>query len=112
MNIYIASLTNLNSQMTSVADDLLSFLWIALIPIVIIGICKAYTNTSSQDQPSSNAHQHKEAQEPKEMNVLERFPVDESMEDEGVHIAQNEAFSNQIVESTSPKIDLNKSSPL
>lgn len=111
MNIYIASLTNLSSQMTSVTDDLLSFLWIALIPIVIIGICKAYTNNSSQHEPSSNAHNKNEAQGPKEMNVLERFPVDESMEDEGVHIAQNEAVSNQSVEPPSPRIDLNKSSP-
>jgi hypothetical protein len=106
MSIYFASVGDISSQLTSFSDILSNFLLIGLFIAVIGGFLRVFLFNSYSDEPPQR---HDE--ETKKVNLLNSFPVDESMEIENVIVPANDHADHPDIsfEKASSKIDLNKS---
>ena len=106
MDIYLASVVGLSSQLTSVSETFSDFLWFALIPFFVVGILRL-VNFSGQSVSEDNSSS--DTQETKDDSLLDGFPVDESVKDENLISSTDTSLSHQSsVEPPSSKIDLNK----
>lgn len=106
MSIYFASVGDISSQLTSVSDILSNFLLIGLFIAVVCGFLRVFLFNSYSDEPPQRYDE-----ETKKVNLLDSFPVDESMEIENVMLLANDHADHPevAVEKASSKIDLNKS---
>ncbi len=107
MSIQFVSVTDISNHLTSASDMLSSFLWVPFLVFLAVGLFKAYIFIFLEDKPSATPER-----QVKRVNLLESFPVDESIEDESSAMGSTTdtvPVDQSSADLPTPKIDLNKS---
>lgn len=106
MNMLLASMNNtISNQLVSVSDLMNNFLWLGIFIFIVGGVVRICLSQSAQHDVKEEI----KGDETKKLNLLDNFPVDDSVKVETRQAsAQQTAKSNISLGKASSNIDLDK----